>query len=78
MPLVKSALEAAILAAFKKAFNYTDNPAQAQKAAAADLATAIDTFVRSASVTVAPGIIVSAPPPSGIGATTGPGTGTLA
>lgn len=69
MPLIKQSLKAELEAIFSQ-----ENTA----AEAADkLATAIDNYIKTATVFVNPGIPVAAPPPSGIGATTGPGSGSL-
>lgn len=53
------------------------DPEQAKEQFAQGLADIIESAIKSATVTVNAGIPVSAPPPSGIGATTGPGTGSL-
>lgn len=63
MALVPTVLEAQILAAFKKQANKQsegDKPEDSQKELAADLAAAIDTYIKTATVTsagvgVAPG-----------------------
>ncbi len=74
MALNKSSLESAI----KSALNQLDTKTSSQSVAdinakiAKDLADAIHNYVSQAQV--APGIPVSAPPPTGIGATTAPGT----
>ena len=77
MPLVKQTLEASILAAFKKSFAETANPDDVQQQLATDLSDAIDAFVRSGTVTIPLGVPVVALPPSGAGATTAPGIGTI-
>ena len=70
MALNKAGLEAELLKIFGKS--------NSAEAAASGIATAIDNYVKTATVTtqVALGIPVLAPPPSGVGATTGPGVGT--
>jgi len=69
MPLIKDVLKAQLLAVFSKE-NTPDE-------AADQIATAIDSYIKTATVSILPGIPVAAPPPSGVGATTGPGTGSL-
>lgn len=71
MPMIKDALAAQLLA-------YFENNEKTPKAAADELAGIIDGYIRTATVstTVAPGIVVLAPPPTGAGTTTSPGTGT--
>lgn len=69
MPLVKDTLKAQLEAIFAK----ENTPAEA----ADQLATAIDSYIKTATITILPGIPVAAPPPSGVGATTGPGTGSI-
>ena len=61
MPLQKPVLQAAILAAFQK-----------QSAPSANLATAIDTYIKSAKITIPPGQLVVAGAPPGPGATVAP------
>ena len=69
MALVKSVLQAAILSAFQKAQN--DKTEQAKINLCADLATAIDAYIKTATVTTTD--ITTC----GAGAGTGTGTGTL-
>ena len=55
MPLVPQTLEAAILAAFEKQAakqSEGDDPAVSRQEIAADLAAAIDTYIKSGTVTV--------------------------
>ena len=76
MPLVKSTLEVGILALLEEMSNRTEDPAQARQDFASDLATLIDTYIKTATVTVLPGQVVQVAP-SGTGSTTSPGTGSL-
>ena len=56
MPLVKPVLEAQIFAALQELFANTSDPAPiAQRKLAQKLATAIDTYIKSATITVPPG-----------------------
>jgi hypothetical protein len=55
MSLVKSILESAILAAFQKQSAPSANTATAQSQLAADLATAIDLYIKSAQIITPPG-----------------------
>lgn len=76
MALVKSTLKTAIfslLTAMREKTEISDDEF------AEKLATAIDTYIKSATVTVAAGIAVatSGSPTSQTGATTAPGTGTI-
>jgi len=76
MSLVKASLQAAILAAFQKQSAPSTNTATAQAQLAADLATAIDTYIKSATVItppgqavvgkLGPGVTVSPSPPAKI------------
>jgi hypothetical protein len=59
MPLIKPVLELQILAAFQKMSNSETNMAQAQQDLAKDLATAIDVYIKSATVIVSPGQVVT-------------------
>ncbi len=71
MPLNKAGLEQELKAIFEAEGNDAAS-------VAADMATAIDNYVKTATVTttVAPGILVQVVPATGTGATTGPGSGT--
>jgi len=72
MPLQKPVLQAAILAAFQKQSAPSANLASAQAQLAADLATAIDEYIKSAKITIPPGQLVVAGAPPGPGATVAP------
>lgn len=90
MPLstARPQLEQDILDAFEEALqmgiqagkNQKDDSANIRKQLAANLANAIDAYVKSAQVnistvvsTVPPGVAVVAPPPTGAGSTVAPG-----
>ena len=79
MALVKDTLKAAIEAAFKAQAGKTERPDDALADLAGKLATAIDSFVKSGTVTVAAGIAVSTAGSAAAqtGATTSTGTGTI-
>lgn len=77
MALQKPILKLAVLQAINDAKSKTDNPDQAINALADALTDAIDTYIRSATVTVLSGIPVTVVPATGVGATTLPGTGGL-
>lgn len=56
MPLIKPVLEAQIFAALQKLFNNTSQqPIQAHQAFAKDVATAIDAYIKSATIQIPPG-----------------------
>lgn len=76
MPLIKPVLELQILAAFQKMSNAETDMATAQKDLAKDLAAAIDAYIKSATVVVTPGQVVTgtAGAVPVVGATTSPGT----
>jgi hypothetical protein len=88
MPLIKPVLEAQIFAALQKLFNNTsDTPIVAQQKLAKDLASAIDGYIKSATIIIPPGQAIqgiNAPgqviagagggPAPVVGATTSPGT----
>lgn len=85
MPLIKPVLEAQIFAALQKLFNNTSSsPIQAQKAFAKDLSTAIDTYIKTATIQLppgqaiqaisAPGQVVGSPATPPVGATLTPGS----
>lgn len=71
MPLVKSALEQMILAAFEKQAGKTDekdDPKKSREELAADLASAIDTFIKSGTVnTTITGVDGTGSPVTGTG-----------
>lgn len=60
MPLVKPLLEQQIYAAFKKMQSGAKDTETAQRDLAKDLATAIDTYIRTATVIIPPGQVVAA------------------
>ena len=88
MPLIKPVLEAQIFSAMQKLFNNTSQqPIQAQQAFAKELASAIDTYIKSATIQIPPGqpiqginapgqVIAGAGggPAPVVGATTSPGS----
>jgi hypothetical protein len=76
MPLIKPVLELQILAAFQKMSNSETDMAQAQQDLAKDLATAIDAYIKSATVIVNPGQAVTgtAGPTPVVASTVSPGT----
>jgi hypothetical protein len=55
MPLIKPVLETQILAAFQRMSNSTKSMDEAQKELAKDLATAIDAYIKSATIITPPG-----------------------
>ena len=59
MPLIKPVLELQILAAFQKMSNSATDMATAQQELAKELATAIDAYIKSATVIVPPGQTVA-------------------
>ena len=79
MPLVKPLLEAQILAAFQKMSNGETDLASAQINLARELATAIDVYIKTATVTVPTGQLVTGVSPAGpiTGATTTPVVATI-
>lgn len=74
--LVKETLKAELLAIQQDMMKET-NAAEAQVKYADKLATAIDNYIKSATVTVAFPIAVSVDPATHIGSTTAAGTGTI-
>lgn len=72
MPLLKPTLKSGIQALLTEMRTKEEN---ADEYFADQLATLIDTYIKSATVTVAPGIAVATS--TGAGATTAPGTGTI-
>ena len=78
MPLDKTTLGNSIAAAFAKAQGLSP-ASDAQSTLAGDIAAAIDTYVKAATVTVPSGIPVSTAGTAAAqtGATTGPATGSL-
>lgn len=69
MALVKTVLEDALLTAFKEQMAKTSNPEDAFRALAKSMATAIDAYIKSATVVYSAGLVA---PPGG-----GPVTGVL-
>lgn len=59
MPLIKSVLELQILAAFQNLTNSQTDMSSAQQSLAKDLATAIDVYIKSATIIVPPGQAVA-------------------
>lgn len=59
MPLVKTLLESQILLAFKKMQTSAADTESAQKDLAKDLATAIDEYIKTATVIIPPGQVVA-------------------
>lgn len=87
MPLVKPVLEAQIFAALQELFaNTSDPPPVAQRKLAQKLSTAIDTYIKSATITIppgqattgtsVPGQVVGTSPSSTVGVTLTPGVTT--
>jgi len=72
--LIPTTLQASILSALQ-ATSTAPNPESAQSMLATQLSVAIDAYIRSATVNVAPGILVATS--GGAGTTSGPGTGTI-
>ena len=75
MPLVKTVLERQIYAAFKRMSNNTSGDLNgAQKELAKDLATAIGTYIKSATVITPPGqpVATAGSPAAQTGATVAP------
>jgi hypothetical protein len=71
MPLIKPVLELQILTAFQKMSNAETDMATAQQDLAKALATAIDSYIKSATVTVTPGqVVVGTAGPVPVAATT--------
>lgn len=58
MPLIKPILETQILLALKRQSSSSKSLEESQLALAKDLATAIDSYIRSALITVPPGQLV--------------------
>jgi hypothetical protein len=79
MALVKSILKQKIKAALDKQKAAESDPAASADSLAQDLTDAIDAYIKSATVTVAPGIPVATAGSSSAqtGATNGPGQGTI-
>lgn len=59
MPLVKTLLESQILSAFKKMQTNAVDTEAAQKDLAKDLATAIDEYIKTATIIIPPGQVVA-------------------
>ena len=76
MPLLKPVLKTQLLAAFIKLSNSTDNLPQVQQELASDLATAIDSYIKSATIIVPPGqmVVTAGTPAAQTGTTTTPAT----
>jgi len=79
MALVQATLKTQIEAAFNAQSGKTENPEAAISDLANRLATAIDAYIRSATVTVSAGIPVSTAgsPTAQTGTTTAPGVGQI-
>jgi hypothetical protein len=65
MALVKATLKAQIKAAFQAQSSKTDNPAAALDDLADQIATAVDAYIKSATITNVPALISPAGPVSG-------------
>ena len=76
MALNQELLKSDIKSLSKKMTKFED-PEKALDFYADELSKLITNYIKSATVTVAIGQEVSAPPPSGVGITTSPGTGSL-
>ena len=75
MPLVKIKLEQDIFVAFKRMSNSGKDIDEAQRELAKDLASAIDSYIRSATIIVPPGQVISGAgggPAPVVGATSAP------
>ena len=59
MPLIKPLLEQQIYAAFKKLQTTAKDSETAQRELAKDLATAIDSYIKTATIIVPPGQVIS-------------------
>ena len=79
MALVKDTLTAAILEILNSPVTEKSDNSVTRQQFAEKLSTAIDTYIRSATVTVAPGIALTASGAAGAvtGSTTGTGTGSI-
>jgi hypothetical protein len=79
MPLVPATLQAQILDAFSSQTAKTDNTQVALADLAQKLAAAIDTYIKSATITVPPGVAVATTGTAAAqtGVTTGPGVATI-
>lgn len=75
MALVKDALKTQIIQGLQNIHPNKDDPNGAINAFAEVIASAVDTFVKTATVTVQPGQAVTTP--AGPGSTSSPGTGSL-
>lgn len=76
MALVKTTLKSELVTMLNQMLRETDKNASVEKFAD-KLATAIDNYIKTATVTVAFPIPVSVVPGTGIGGTTATGTGTI-
>ena len=78
MPLVLETLETALENIYLGNVPNADATQKAQaKTMATQMATAIDTYIKSATITVPAGVLVQVAVPAGTGATTGPGIATI-
>lgn len=59
MPLIKPLLEQQIYAAFKKLQTSAKDTETAQRELAKDLATAIDSYIKTATIIIPPGQVIS-------------------
>ncbi len=75
MALVKATLASAIADALAAAHGQGLQAADTTLGNA--IADAVDTFVKSGTVTTPAGVAALCPPPTGVGATTAPGIGTI-
>ena len=76
MPLIQPQLKNDIKSLMKDMLSFEDQE-KGLDHFSGELAKIITDYIKSATITVNPGIAVSAPPPSGAGATTAPGTTTI-
>jgi len=75
MALVKDALKQQIIIGLQNITPDKDDPNGAINAFAEVISTAVDTFIKTATVTIQPGQAVTTP--AGPGSTTSPGVGSL-
>lgn len=76
MPLIKKTLELEIRTLLNQLKTQDDQEASINQFVSG-LATAIDNYIKTATVNVVPGIPVQVVVPAGTGTTVGPGTGNL-
>lgn len=69
MPLIKSILEVQILAALQNTANSSTSLEDSQRQLAQDLATAIDSYIRTATIITQPGQVVTTPAGPGVTST---------